>query len=221
MWKRRRQRGHRWQHNMAHAVLCWITKAAYTHWEYLILMPFLRRHRLRESASALRCTPVDCLFDLQRVLHYLTTLVEWQWGGNRSAGPKKKKKKACFCGTLPQVPYGGFWDRIRAFYLINWKYTQHQIICQNDGRKPRNSSLYHFVALLVELWSRVHVHCYGVGSTFQARRICVGLRHFHVCVCVCVCVRVCARARARAGGRAGRRVCKLTRQNLNSSCFTV
>jgi hypothetical protein len=180
---------------MVYAVLCWITKAACTHWEYLILMPFLRRHRLRESASALRCTPVDCLFDLQRVLHYLTTLVEWQWGGNRSAGPKKKKekrKRVTVALCLPLLPYGGFWDRIRAFYLINWKYTQHQIICQYDGRKPRNSSLYHFVVLRVELWSRVNVHCYGVGSTFQARRICVELRHFHVCVCACACA--CVRA---------------------------
>ena len=39
----------------------WITKATYTHSEYLILKTFLRQEWLHGRASVLRCTYIACL----------------------------------------------------------------------------------------------------------------------------------------------------------------
>jgi hypothetical protein len=40
---------------------CWTTKATDTHSEYVILIAFTRLKRLRERASMLRYTYIDCL----------------------------------------------------------------------------------------------------------------------------------------------------------------
>jgi hypothetical protein len=42
-------------------IVCWITKAANTHTEYVILIAFPRHQWLRERASMLRYTYIACL----------------------------------------------------------------------------------------------------------------------------------------------------------------
>ena len=57
-------------------IACWITKATYTHSEYVIPIAFPRQQRLRERASMLRYTYIACTVSLVVTQRNLVPVVD-------------------------------------------------------------------------------------------------------------------------------------------------